>query len=222
MGLDWNPGNRPLPGSEAEVAELLAKFETSSGSAQQTLRERFFALTEAALTVVDAPVVGRDPAADRWYLAAWRRINGRQANEPTPLDAEEGAALGAARGLHVLALAPDCDGLPVYSNAGIDPELEAVSFRAQFLTGAVEIIGDELLARAYRRMSAPQLLDYGEALLERARLFAREHGCTEQEERRLPPQGDDGSPAARVHIVFAAAKWCRYWGARGFMLDPWY
>jgi hypothetical protein len=83
------------------------------------------------------------------------------------------------------------------------------------------VIGDELMERAYARMLAPELRAYGDALYAKAQSFARAHGVEHVEAAR---DIDDelGTPARRAHILFSAAKWCRFWADRGHGLDPWF
>ena len=80
----------------------------------------------------------------------------------------------------------------------------------------------ELVESAWVRKTPAQLLAYGEALLERARAYAAEHGLEDLEHQYLPPEVDEDHPASRAHIAFSAGKWCVYWGSRGHWLDVWF
>jgi hypothetical protein len=64
------------------------------------------------------------------------------------------------------------------------------------------------------------LFEYGNALLGAARVAANRFGCTALELQRDAPQVPEGAIQSQIHIVFAAAKWCLYWGQRGYGLEP--
>lgn len=214
MGLDWNPGNKPKPGFEAEWKDILERMAKAIGRERAALETRFEEITIPAYTTLGAPIVGRDRRADGWLLAQHRDPPDP---DPRPRSEEERARLERAAGYHVLQLVPSCDGLPVYTNAAVNRELELVSFRAQFLQDCAKEIGDELVSRAYARLPPDALVTYGDALLAHARRLD-----PSLEHRRDPPDAEEGSREAQAHILFAAGKWCRFWGKRGHFLDPWY
>jgi hypothetical protein len=133
--------------------------------------------------------------------------------------AEEQQILVARRGYRVLQLVRPCDGLPVYTNALVNPNLELTSFRGQFLRDAENVLGDALLERAYQNLLPVQLLAYGRELQAVATAYARAHGVEEIAARRECPDADEGSPESVAHIVASAARWCAFWAARGHWLN---
>ena len=225
MGLDWLAGNKPKPGHEAELAEIIERGK--SGEITDEMRDRYEAISIAAYTQVGAPVVGTDKIADAWVLAHVRESD---SDEPidlddersyTPATDEERQALDQMSGYHILELAEPCDGLPIYTHGSISDQLDLTSFRGKFLHDCEDIIGEALLEQAYEDQAPGELVAYGEALLSHARRYAAENGCPEIEGQHEPPDELD-SPAGRAHILFAAGRWCVYWGSRGHFLDTWF
>jgi hypothetical protein len=211
MGLDWNPLHRPLRGKETEFRKLLAEIKQCE-TAPKRLVARFQKISEPPFATLGAPRVGFDPAADAWLRR--KLIEAGRAKQQASVAKE-------MRGYYVLDLLPDCDGFPVYSNSGLYGDLERFSFRAQFLKDVEDVLGAELMERAYSTMSADELEDYGRALLLKARAFAKRKRVARVESVRAA-DFPEGSAAARAHILFAAAKWCLFWAERGHGLDPWF
>ena len=116
--------------------------------------------------------------------------------------------------------APACDGLPVYTHGAWMEGLDLTSFRGKFLHDCEQIIGEALIEQAYEDQNPEQLDAFGKQLIEHARRYASEHGCPGIEQRREPPDELD-SAEGRAHVLFAAGRWCCYWGSRGFSLDAW-
>lgn len=71
-------------------------------------------------------------------------------------------------------------------------------------------------------MLAHELHEYGLLLLDGAREYAAAQQVEHVEHLRMPPDSDETSAESRVHIVFAAAKWCLFWAERGHGLEPWF
>jgi hypothetical protein len=228
MGLDWLAGNRPQPGHEDEFRRLLSL--ASEGEIDDEQRDRFGAISIPAYSQVGAPVVGTDRIADAWVLANVRS-NGEHESTATielnsadahlPHTDEERTALAEMAGYHVLELAPGCDGLPLYSHGGMMDELDLTSFRGKFLHDCEDIIGQELLEQAYEDQLPEQLVAYGKTLIDHARRYASQNGCADVEQQQHPPDEIE-SPRGRAHILFAAGRWCVFWGARGHYLDTWF
>lgn len=236
MGLDWNPMPKAKPGHEAEFAQLLPLIlaedkdagddehlddediededvdgeddEADDGESSE-LVERFHAITQPVFETLGAPRVGIDPDADAWLV---------ENVKPEHLD----EAREQMQGYCVLDLLPECDGFPVYSNYPLGMEgLDRYSFRGKFLDDVEDVIGEELYARAFEKQTAADLESYGQALLAKGRAYAKQHGVEHVESVREPAFEDD-SHEARAHILFAAGKWCVYWGSRGHGLLPWF
>jgi len=134
---------------------------------------------------------------------------------------EERQVLEEMKGYHVLELVDECDGLPIYTHGSISDQLDLTSFRGKFLDDCQEIIGEELYERAYGDQSPEEMVAYGGQLIEHARRHAAAHGCPEIEHQRVPPDDLD-SAAGQAHILFAAGRWCVFWGSRGHFLDAWF
>ena len=208
MGLDWDPMPRAKPGHEREVAEIVMAFRRTQDKAGFA---RFSEITELAFETLGAPRVGIDDAADAWL---------RTKVAPENFD-EERAKM---RGYYVLALLPECDGFPMYSNHEVSHELDRYSFRAQFLRDVEDELGPELFERAYVHLTVDEHVAYAAALLDTARKFAREHGVehVDHVDRKQAKTFDEGSDELRAQILFATARWCAYWSSRGHGLSPWF
>lgn len=214
MGLDWNPMARPKKGHELEFERLVIQdLDAMDESELARHISRFGEISEAPYETLGAPRVGHDSAANEW-LHDRLREQGRE-NE------YEKATLEMA-GYYVLDLVPESPGLPVYSSGGYEG-VDRYTFRGAFLDVVQDQIGRELHERAWQKMSAAELLEYGNALMEAAHSYADQHGLADLEERRLPPEPFDPQTApTRVHILFSAAKWCLWWGRHGHGLEPYF
>ncbi len=206
MGLDWLPGNKPKPGFEREFEQVFRRAnELDGGAERDALLARFMEISLPAYESLGAPQVGRSEAADRWAKELYVE------NQP---DMTEEQFLQELQDYYVLDLVPDCDGLPRYSNAPFG-YVEAYSFRAEFLTDCIEIIGERLLESAYRNMTATELRDYAQNLIESAESYARRQGLDINGLNAEDPESDE----ARLDVVVAAARWCQFWAERGHLLN---
>jgi len=208
MGLDWNPMARPKRGHDAEFAKLfraLEKYEPKEGDANIA---RFREISEAPFETLGAPRVGFDRAANAWL--AKRVAKSKRAK-----------VMAAMKGYYVLDLVPECDGFPRYTNYGAYDGIDRYSFRAQFLNDVETILGKRLMTLAYKHMLADELGRYGSALLDKARAFAKREGVARVAKLR-EVEYDETSAESRAHIMFAAARWCRFWSKRGHGLEPYY
>ena len=213
MGLDWNPLGRPKPGLEAEFVRLFSNIKDApSEQTRNALLAQFRQISQAPFELLGAPRVGIDSAADEWLKERLLK-----AGQPEKLD----EARKAMHGYCVLDLLPECDGFPPYSNYGAYRGVDRYSFRAQFLNDVDHILGSELKARAYVPMLAEELLQYSRELYDKARTYARSQGVEHVEHIRRH-DFDEESADSRAHILFWAAKWCRYWAERGHGLEPWF
>jgi hypothetical protein len=210
MGLDWNPLPRPKAGHEEEFERLFHALASPPAGEREALSRRFGAISEAPFETIGAPRVGFDAAADEWLRAQVEKMN-----RPHAFD----AVRAQMRGYNVIALLPDCDGFPVYSNCGLHKGVARYSFRAKALDEVRDIIGDKFYGQAYERMLARDHLHYGQALFMLAEAFARTRGVIEIAEAREPPD-ELGTDASRAHILTAAGRWCLFWAERGHGLDP--
>lgn len=232
MGLDWLAGGRAKPGYEARFREIVAKVVAGEEVDSQTKQE-FENSYIPAWASVGAPRVGEDEIASAWRLAALRGHPPQRGSDcleaalaaikkPNLLTAEEIAGLEASDGLFILELAPASDGIPVYTNAPLTPNLELTDFRGEFLRDCEEAIGTRLLEEAWCSKLPEHLVSYGNQLISKAREWAVKHRCTDCLERRSPPDAEEDSPETIAHITSSAGRWCLYWGSRHHWLEVWF
>jgi len=227
MGLDWNPLGKPKPGMEAEFYRLLGqlgtaeawlqpvpfRFEAVDKSQRDALRERFFAIQISPYETLNPPRVGRDAEADAWIRSKYEGAP----NKPPTID----EWVRQFNGYWVMALLPESDGLPVYSNAPLGGNWERWSFRAKFLDDCEDVLGETLFSEAWLNHLPDQLADYGERLMSCARAYAKIHDVSHiltarwfSEEEAA--KGDDPtSPLHKAHIIASAARWAAFWSSHG-------
>jgi hypothetical protein len=226
MGLDWNPLGKPKPGHEAEFERLFYQlvdlprrdgttdnvFNLLTPENRETIEARWYEIQISPFETVQAPRVGFDPHADAWARQKY-------AEQEAP-DKSEAEFLAGLQGYYVVALAPPCDGLPLYSNGPLG-YVELFSFRAQFLTDCSDIIAEELLTQCWGSCLAPDLAALGAELREAAIAFARPRGLLHLE-KVYDLDADEGTPESQAHILFSAAKWAAYWSSRGHGMDAYF
>jgi len=122
-------------------------------------------------------------------------------------------------GFYVLDLVAPCDGVSRYSNGQAGGYVERYSFRGQFLTDCVEIIGSDLLSQAYRSKLPEETARYGEALLRRAADFAETNKI---ETGNLQQAEDPDSIEFHLDVVSSAGRWCHFWSERGHWLEAYW
>ena len=211
MGLDWNPGPKPQPGSEDEFRRLWRRLQSKWCWNRPAKLNRFQELTITAFRTLKAPRVGVDQQANEWAHQAFMTRADKSVSE-------EGFIQGM-QGFYVLDLVPPCDGLPRYSNGDAGSYVERFSFRGQFLTDCVEIVGDDLLDQVYKSMLPDDTALYGEALLKCAQAFAAENRI---DATRLLQAEDPDSVEFHLDVVFSAGRWCRFWSERGHWLEAYW
>ena len=221
MGLDWKPLNRPHSGNEDEYRLL---FKLLTGEEKQRisfidklkgkreldrdkLLNHFLSISSTAYETLKAPQVGIDEEATKWAESKFPN------REDKTLTLDE--FMNQMRGFYVLDLVPECDGIPKY----IATHDEAHVFRAQFLTDCEEILGHELLNRAYESKLAEETLVYANELMELAERYATSNNCLNLKDERIPPDVDEDSAEAKAHILFSAAKWLQFWSNRGHGME---
>lgn len=202
MGLDWVPLNKPKPGSEAEFARLFHKLGSKSRWFRESRLARFQAIGVTPYVTLGAPRIGASEAADRWAVEQY------ELRRPE-LPREEWMA--QLRGLHALPLVAPCAGIPCYSNGELGGYVEPYAFRAEFLTFCAPVLDEALLQSAYETKLAPAALAYADALAE----IVHRHAAAAGVEIPADPPEDHESSEGRLHIVDAAARWCRWWAERG-------
>lgn len=226
MGLDWNPLGRPKPGHEDEFATLFKRLgdlpvnvgwlekmkRRLRGIDRDAMDRRWREIQVTPYETLQAPRVGTDPRADAWALERYRE-------QQSPKLSEAGF-MRDLQGYYVLALAPPCDGLPLYTNGAMG-YVELFSFRAQFLRDCADIIGKATHDKCYVSCLAPGLAALGHELRAWATSFSLKSGVAHVEHVERP-DFDEGSPESNAHILFSAARWCEYWSSRGHGLEAYW
>ena len=213
MGLDWNPGNRPRPGLEAEFRRL------ADGIRDQRIKEgspehnHFFEISISAYETLQAPRVGSDPRADEWI---------RRKYHQQPQEMSEAEWVQRFQGFYVVELVPPCDGIPRYSNGSPGGYVEPFSFRAQFLRDCESFLPARLLDAAYESKLPDATVTYGRELLSIGEAFAKQNGLDPLSCVASDEDLDRETPRYHADIVLSAARWCLFWGERGHMLDAYW
>lgn len=213
MGLDWQPGLKPKAGHEQEFNTLRVALSRRFCWGRRRKQARFDELIVDPVDALNAPIVGRDDAANAWAVQNFEN----RVDETLDLK----AWLQKLDGLPVVDLVRPCDGLPPFSNGGLGEYIGPESFRAQFLKDCVEIIGEELWDRCYEEQDVAATLAFANALEAHAEAFAAKH---ELDYAALPEAiiDDDKSDTFRLQVIRAAVRWCRFWAARGHGVSPWF
>ncbi len=210
MGLDWNPGPKPRPGSEEEYSSLFHAILELERPQAIMLMKRFHEISVQAFETLHTPMVGRDDEADLWARQLYRAREREQGLE----EFIEGLV-----GFYVLPLVPPCDGISRYTNGCPAGYVETYAFRGELLVDCAEIIGEGLLKEAYQHKLSAGLLDYGQRLLGAAEGYAATHGVALD---AIEAPQEDGSVGFKLDVVRAAARWCVFWAERGHFLEPYY
>lgn len=207
MGLDWIVGAKPKNPSDYDV--LRRSF---ANRGDQALLDAWHAVPKInSWDTLEAPRVGSSAEADAWFTAA--HLDGAS-------PAEVNEWLGKNQGVAVVALVK-CDGVPPYTNAPMNRELEYSAFRGAFLADMVPVFGDAMFKRAHENMLPAELLAFGTELNEVAQRYAKEHGVVDAAAQYAPPKDVEG-PASLAHIMASAARWCLFWAQRGHWLNTWW
>jgi hypothetical protein len=212
MGLDWNPAPKARPGHEKEFRDLWHKLRSKSGFFRQRKVNRFEAITLTAFETLATPRVGFDEKATAWA---------REKAFPLRVDKSipEDVFVRRMQGFYVLELVPPCDGIPRYSNGSPGGYVERYSFRAQFLRDCEDIIGTELLNRAWESKLPEDTITYGDRLQSAAVRYA-ETQAVDLTKTHLAEDPD--SLEFHLDVVTAAARWCKFWGQRGHWLEAYF
>jgi hypothetical protein len=208
MGLDWIVGAKPRDPAHYEVLR-----RSLANPADEALVRAWHEVSKIdSWDTLEAPRVGSSTEADEWFKE--HRLSGVS-------PAEVAEWLERNRGVAVVALVA-CDGVPTYSNAPMNRDLEFSSFRGAFLADAVPVIGEAMFQRAHQNMLPGELLAFGDELQAIGQRYAREHGVEAIAERRDFPPDDAEGPANIAHIIVSAARWCLFWSRRGHWLNTWW
>ncbi len=208
MGLDWNPGNRPKPGHEAEFHKLFKKLAFGNPWRRDKLVARFHEISISAFDTLNAPTVRVDDNATQWAREAYAR------QKP---DMTEEEWLRQMSGYRVLVLVPPCDGLPRYTHGPLG-YVELFSFRGQFLVGCEEIIGEDMVTEGWESKTTEEMLDYGQRLKRAAEAYAESHDI---DTNSLDTENMEGIEP-KIDIVLSAGRWCLFWAERGHVLEAFF
>lgn len=196
MGLDWIPVPPPKPGKGAEVRRLRAEHKKlraiEDADRAGAIERELDALLLSTGEALGAPRVGEDAEADAWVLANFADLS-----LSADVKARGGAAcVDALRGKYVLGLAKHRGGMGAVTGmlAG------ATSFRGKIIDRTP--VSEELKEEAYVDHTARELVSYGKSLQEAAAAIVPGEGHKEN--------------------VEAAARWCLFWGRKGFGMHAWY
>jgi len=212
MGLDWNPGPKAKLGYEQEFVELWKKLHAKSCFFREKKVQRFGEITQTAFETLAVPRIGFDDVATEWA---------RQNAFPRCVDKSltEDVFVERMRGFYVLDLVPPCDGIPRYTNGAAGGYVERFSFRAQHLVDCKAITGEKLFEDAYVSKLPEGTVLYGAKLLRAAETFAVSQKI---DTTNIHLAEDPDSIEFQLDAVYAAARWCRYWGACGHWLEAYF
>lgn len=216
MGLDMRPMGRPRRGYEKRFSEVFKMLSENKAPAltildkllgkkpltREALLKEWFDNQVQSYETIRAPRVGRDREADEW-------IRQKYAEAKRPVSENE--FIKKYQGFYVISLAREMDGVPVYISLHQDENV----FRGQFLSGCVELIGEELVNEAWKTKLADATLDYGYRLMQAADNIAAKHNLEFLKEQRQPPEVPEDSMESKLHIVYSLAKWLIYYGSNG-------
>ena len=235
MGLDLIPMGRPKPGHEEEWQRLMPRLYEEREEAEAA-KTRRMEISDLPYEVLGAPRVGEDEKADAWML--------EHKDSDSGLSDEE--YLRRNVGYYVLELLRnECDGVPLYTNSAWNDELDATSFRGQFLESCEGLLKDDLLYEAWTPVMPPdEAVEYGRDLLASAenpwvappppppplppprpgflaRLFGKKQADPEPAKEPDPPPTDEELEEMR-NILRAAGRWYIFWGERGHPIWAWF
>jgi hypothetical protein len=210
--LDWEPLPTAKRGHETEYESLFKKLSTARPDRRDQLADWFSQVAVPAFETIGAPRVGYDEAGNDWLLKRAQKSNRSEA-EIEELKVE-------MHGYYVLELMPPCDGFPVYSNHLTSEHLERYSFNAELLVGMKDVLGEQLWRSVQTAHLAAEHMEIGKRLDTAAQKFVADNKLAESVATIREPVFPEGSNERKAHILFAAAKWCTYWAARGYGLAP--
>ncbi len=210
------PLGKPKPGLEKRFAEVFQMISTNKipepsfwdklkGKKTPTkdeLLKEWFDIQIDSYETIKAPRVGRDAEADLWLKERYEELDNK------PMYDE---FLQEHQGYYVIRLAKERDGLPCYVSFGQDENV----FRGQFLADCMDLIGEELVAEAWKTKLADETLDYGQRLMQKADEIAQEKKLAYLKNQDSPPDGEPESIESKLHIVYSLAKWLVFYGKNG-------
>ena len=160
MGLDCIVFPKARPGHEEEwrrLMEAMYNDETQSDAVKERRRE----ISMMPYESVGVPMIGKDPAADRWAL---------ENREPEDRGLSDDEYLEKYKGVFVRPLFVDeIDGFPKYTHAGLYERVDETSFRGSFLSECEDIAEDVDISFAWTALMRPEeAVEFGNKLLSAA------------------------------------------------------
>jgi len=215
MGLDLVVEGCAKPGYEKEWRRLLERSFADEELSEAEVA-RFREICIPGYQRIGAPQVGRDSAANQWILDARKAI--------TPEDVA--AVLKEFDGYYVVRLVK-CDGVPMYSHAGLYEGADETSFRGAFLNDCRDVLSKTLLEEAWNHKVPEQAVAYGKRLLaaaDAAEASSRvpESGRTLLSRLGLSKEREPVAIADQLDIVRSAGRWFVFWGERGHAVRAWF
>jgi hypothetical protein len=213
VGLDLVVEGCPKPGHETEWRRILERAFADRRPSEAEIA-RFKEISIPGSQRIGAPRVGFDPAADARIIEAGKA--------QTPEDVA--ATLKKFHGYYVLRLLK-CDGVPIYSRAGLYEGIDETSFRGGMLEDCQTMIDQRLLVEAWGHRFPEEAIAYGRALLAAAdaaetlsrnalRNFLSRLGLARSAMPLPAPE--------QLDIVRAAGRWFVFWGERGHPIRAWF
>lgn len=202
MGLKWFPLPRPKPSMEAEYEQLLSlDLELLKPAERRRAKDRFEVVTESPVDFLGAAGI-----ASNDFVVALQSLQSLRApgdvHDQVLTDVASRWSAAKDRDPHGPVL-----WCPDYSFAG------------QLLEDVRQVIGKEMLDRAWRVMAAKELREYGLALKAAQERFDRSHAADLAREAGHWAKGS-ASPRHQSSVIADAAAWCLWWSERGFGLSP--
>jgi hypothetical protein len=214
MGLDLVVEGCAKPGHEQEWHKLLKRAFADEELSEANVK-RFQDISIAGYERIGAPRVGYDESANEWILKA------RNAKTPE----EAAAVLKEFEGYYVVRLI-QCDGVPRYSSGGLYERADETSFRGAFLEGCKDVLGKNLLRKAWDHKFPEGAVAYGEALLAAADAAEARRGPKRQRSffarLGLVKEAEPVAIEEQLDIVRAAGRWFIFWGKRGHPIRAWF
>lgn len=204
MGLDMIPLGKPKKRFEKRFKEIfeLVESDNISEPTKEELIEEWFDNQIQSYETIKAPMVGRDPEAEKWLKIEYKELEEKPTYEEF---------FKEYQGFYVIPLAKEQDGVPYYMALGQDENV----FRGQLLVECVDIIGEELVNEAWETKLADETLDYGNKLMTIADKLAKENELEYLKDQRIPPDVADETLETKLHIVYSLSKWLIFYGKNG-------
>lgn len=208
----WGTPQQPHPYAKQERAGMFGLWRKQEVFDTDAAIARFNAISEHPGSTLNAPVVGRDGAADEWARAAVSK-GWLQADNPDD-------AVKKHDGLYVYDLLPASDGFPVYSPSTWDKGYDRTTLYGTVIDAFEDQIGKELTTYLHGPLLAAELAEWAGKL----RRWADDHAQTHQMQAILGCRDflsdNDGGPETCLHIVDQAARWASFWSAKGHGAEP--